>query len=222
MRPRTPETETELEPSLAKRPGKSSPIVRIYRHTSIAMPGMPRHRCEGHLEANFALWSDFSKQFRFLNSRVDSVTGWNGRRRYTADYFGVNKRGEGFFIEIKADEALEDTKFTTKFTLLQRFFAANGRRLILVTRDQMPSRAHLRNLRRFYIYKTGLEPLQEEVNALLEMLAVGESASMHQLAMQLAEKTYTTHAVWFGLAHGHLQTDMERDITFSSEITRIK
>ena len=216
------ENNTERETSLAKKHGKSSPVVRIYRHTSISMQGMPRQRCEGHLEANFALWNDFNERFRFLNSKVDSVEGWHDRRRYTPDYFAVNNRNEGFFIEIKPDEALQDEKFTTKFTRLQRFFEANGQRLILVTRDSMPSHAHFRNLRRFYTYKTGYPPLQEEVNALLEMLAIGESASMHKLAMQLAEKTYTTHAVWFGLAHGHLTTDMERDISFSSDITRIK
>lgn len=216
------ESKTVLEPALAKKQGKSSPIVRIYRHTSISMPGMPRQRCEGHLEANFALWADFNGNIRFLNSRIDSVTGWHGRRRYTPDFYCVNKRNEGFFIEIKPDEALQDEKFTVKFERLQRLFEANEQRLVLVTRDSMPSRAHFRNLRRFYIYKTGYSPLQEEVNALLDMLPVGESASMHELALKLAEKTYTTHAVWYGLAHGHLTTEMDADISFSSKITRIK
>lgn len=214
-----PDASTSM---LAKRHNKSNAFVRIYRHTSLVTNDFPRLSVEGHNERDYLLLCDFWEGIKYICTCLRSIIWSNGRRRYTPDVYYVNRHNEQVFVEVKSDQAAEEPKFIRKFQQLREEFSEAGYRLELVTRSAMPSRAHVRNLRRFYLFRTGQPPAQADVSLLHGLIGVGEKRPFFELMDELSDQKLTTHVIWYGLANRLLVTEMDKDINFDSIITRRK
>lgn len=203
---------------IAKKSLRSSPVVRIHRHTSLI--NNERLQAEEYIENNFLLLHDFLLDVADLQTNIASATT-NRVQRYTPDarvVYRSDLRME--YIEIKSDEALQDEKFLARWERIVADFTAADVSIRLVTKSQMPSEAHFTNLKRFYMARTAAKPSDREMQAAYDAIPPGQGATLDEASALLSTQRLTVRAVWHHLAHGTLKADMEKIIGPTSIIER--